>query len=155
MKAIELTPLERQQIRHAAAVRRVDGDLLELTERGGATGGPECPASSLPQASTAPPRSVSSREEGSTCVRSVTSDTASSPAGPTPNDQAPAGLPSLAHIGPVLDLPEAQPVIRRLLEATGDGHARRFDVETHVLRVAADAIRARKNPRNNYARATL
>lgn len=55
---------------------------------------------------------------------------------------------------PVLDLPEAQPVIARLLATVGEFNAI-DDIRAHVLRVAADAVKAKRHPRNPYAGATL
>lgn len=53
----------------------------------------------------------------------------------------------------VLHDEEAQPIIARLLSACYQDSA--IDVETHVLRIAAIALRAKRRPFNKYAEATL
>lgn len=52
----------------------------------------------------------------------------------------------------LLELPEAQPIIARLGGAVDPGYPHRLN---HVIRVACAVIRAKRNPMNKFARATL
>lgn len=52
----------------------------------------------------------------------------------------------------LLELPEAQPVIARIGAAVDPDMPDRLE---HVMRVAAICVRAKRNPANAYARATL
>jgi hypothetical protein len=52
----------------------------------------------------------------------------------------------------LLDLPFAQPIIKRIGEAVPAAYPGRME---HVLRVASIAVRAQMAPRNRFAEATL
>lgn len=52
----------------------------------------------------------------------------------------------------LLEQPEAQPIIARIGAAVDADDPHRME---HVLRIAAIVVRAKRHPRNPYARATL
>jgi hypothetical protein len=61
-----------------------------------------------------------------------------------------AGIPIASLL--LLELPEAQPIIKRIGENIPASYPRRMD---QVLHIAAVAVAAKKNPCNPYAGATL
>lgn len=52
----------------------------------------------------------------------------------------------------LLELPEAQPIIKRIAASVDPDYPQRWE---HIRRVATIAIRAKANPTNSFARPTL